>query len=129
MAVKKPRVPRTRMGNTKTEAEYWAFIRGILRRGATRYAVKFQVKRAARRQSMSANKRLKYEYVCAECNEWFPDKETQVDHLVPCGSLKVYEDLPGFVERLFCEAEDMQVLCKPCHQIKTNAERAARKIL
>lgn len=43
-------------------------------------------------------------------------KHIQVHHLVECGTLKSYSDLPGFVERLFCEAKDLQVICKPCHK-------------
>jgi 5-methylcytosine-specific restriction endonuclease McrA len=54
-------------------------------------------------------------------------KETQVDHIVPAGKLSSYKDIAGFAERLFCEADGMQVLCTECHQKKTNAERAARK--
>ena len=49
-----------------------------------------------------------------------------MDHIVPCGSLKSYDDLAGFAERMFCEAMG-SALCKECHQDKTNAERAARK--
>ena len=59
--------------------------------------------------------------------ELFTNKEVEVDHIVPAGSLKTFDDLPEFVERMFCEADGFQVLCKPCHQLKTNAERAARK--
>jgi hypothetical protein len=42
-------------------------------------------------------------------------KETQVDHIVECGSLRRFEDLPGFTERLFCEKEGLQILCRRCH--------------
>lgn len=71
--------------------------------------------------------RHKYEYKCAECGEWHQGKNVQVDHIVPAGPLSSYEDIAGFAENLFCEASGMQVMCKPCHQLKTNAERAARK--
>jgi 5-methylcytosine-specific restriction endonuclease McrA len=30
------------------------------------------------------------------------------------------------MNRLYCEAENLQVLCKPCHKDKTNAERKER---
>jgi 5-methylcytosine-specific restriction endonuclease McrA len=121
----KQRVQRTRAGNTWTEARYWQFIRSALRQAYSRYPAKFQAKKAVER--LVTGKRHKYEYKCAECNDWFQGKETQVDHIVGAGSLSSYDDLPGFAERLFCEAEGMQVLCKPCHQLKTNAERKERK--
>ena len=118
-------VPRTRAGNTWTEARYWQFIRSALRQAYSRYPVKFQVKKEAERTVEGF--RHKYEYQCAQCSGWFTSKEIQVDHIEPAGKLSNYKDLAGFVKRLFCEADGMQVLCLECHQSKTNAERKARK--
>ena len=118
-------VPRTRAGNTWTEARYWQFIRSALRQAYSRYPVKFQVKKDAERTVQGC--RHKYEYQCAECSGWFTNKEIQVDHIEPAGKLSSYADIADFAKRLFCEAEGMQVLCLECHQSKTNAERKARK--
>jgi len=46
---------------------------------------------------------------------------------VPAGTLTCAQDLPGFVERLFCEVDNLQVLCEACHNIKTQAERDESK--
>ncbi len=62
-------------------------------------------------------------YTCAECGNNFRDKDVEVDHKVQAGSLKGPEDLSGFVTRLFCHADELQVVCKPCHKIKTAEER------
>lgn len=124
-AVKRQRVPRTRAGGAFTESQYWSFIRAGLRSKSVRYPVKFQVLQDARRTV--TGKRHRYEYQCAECTKWFKQQDVQVDHITPCGSLRSYGDLPLFVERLFCEPEDMQVLCKGCHQQKTNEERKNAK--
>ena len=43
-----------------------------------------------------------------------------VDHVVDCGSLRCFEDMSGFAERLFCGAEGLRVLCKDCHHKKTH---------
>lgn len=52
-------------------------------------------------------------------------KEVQIDHIEPAGSLKGFDDLPGFVERLFCEVDGLQVLCKDgCHNKKTHKKEA-----
>ena len=75
----------------------------------------------ARRPSQSDNKRLKWEFQCAECEGWFPQSEVEVDHVVPAGSLRSFEDIAGFVERLFCEPEGLVVLCEQCHRAKTNS--------
>lgn len=112
------RVERTRASGQWTEARYWSFIRSALRTAFQKYPVKHHAKRLA----MCVGG-----YQCAKCEGVFKSSEVQVDHIEPCGSLKTYSDLPGFTERMFCEVEGFQVLCKECHQAKTNAERAARK--
>ena len=119
--VVKPRVPRTHAGETWTKAEYFNFIRGALRKAAQRYPVKFQSKLDARRSVQG--KRHRYEYQCKHCTGWFVDRDVEVDHIIGAGTLTEYKHLPKFVERLFCEPDNLQVLCKPCHLIKTNKER------
>lgn len=106
-----------------TSAKFWAFIRSGLRSKSSRWPPKYEVLAEARRPSQSVNKRLKYEFQCSSCKQWFPQKEVAVDHIVPVGTLKSFSDLPGFVERLFCSKEGFQVLCKEEHQKKTNEER------
>lgn len=115
------RVPRTRAGGKWTEARYWSFIRSALRRASVSYPVKHELKMRVRREVKG--KQHKFEYPCNTCGKWFPDKNIDVDHIKPAGSLKSYSDLAGFVERLFCEEDNLQILCKPCHQEKTNQER------
>ena len=88
-----------------------------------RWGPKIEAKKAARRPSQSDNKRLKWEYQCDQCKGWFRGDETEVDHIVPCGSLKSFEDLGPFAERLFCEADGFRVLCKvKCHSKKTRSQ-------
>lgn len=108
---------KCRAGNTWTESRYFQFIRTALRGAFTRYPPKYQALKEAQRGTRPNT------YECAECNELFKAKEVQVDHIEPAGSLKTYKDLPAFVERMFCEADNLQVLCKPCHKVKTAEER------
>jgi 5-methylcytosine-specific restriction endonuclease McrA len=49
-----------------------------------------------------------------------------VDHVLPAGSLNCADDLPGFVERLFCEQDNLQILCTDCHNAKTLKEKQAK---
>jgi 5-methylcytosine-specific restriction endonuclease McrA len=62
-------------------------------------------------------------YQCASCKQKFKQKDVQVDHVVPAGSLKSFKDLPTFVENLFCSEDGLQVLCMDCHKAKTDKER------
>lgn len=62
-------------------------------------------------------------YRCAKCGGDFPRKEVEIDHIVECGSLRSFDDLPGFVQRLFVEKEGFAILCKEnCHHRKTHGK-------
>lgn len=121
-----PKPPKTRAGGTWTEARFWGFLRSTLRRSFTRWPANYQARNAARKPYCGPSKLQKWEYKCAMCNGWFPMKATQLDHINPCGRLASFNDLPGFVERLFCEADKLRVLCKPCHKEVTYAARPVR---
>lgn len=112
----KRRVPRCRAGGEWTGAQYWQFIRSALRKAAQRYPpVVRQALETVKRPSQSkTNPRLKWEYQCAACGLWYARKLVRVDHIYPCGSLTSYDDLPGFVARLFCEPDELRVLCIDC---------------
>jgi 5-methylcytosine-specific restriction endonuclease McrA len=112
-------VKKTKAGGTWTSARYFSFIRSALRRAFVKYPVRYQALEKARRLSELSDKRTKWEYQCNHCKKWFKQKDIQVDHIKECGSLKTYRDLPRFVKTLFCEAGNLQVLCKPCHKGKT----------
>lgn len=92
-----------------------------------RWPPRKNAKVAARRRYDGPNKRQKWEYQCVECHNWFPDKLTQVDHKVPCGTLTCFDDLPGFVERLFCDSSHLGVLCEGCHDAKHERESESDK--
>jgi 5-methylcytosine-specific restriction endonuclease McrA len=121
------RVPRTRASNTMTEAQYWGFVRSGLRSKSRFWKPIHEAKLLARRDSQSDNKRLKYEYQCAICKKWFPEKEIEVDHIVPTGSLRSGDDLKPFVANLFCEVEGLRTLCEPCHAIVTKEQKDANR--
>lgn len=109
-----------------SEARFWSFIRSALRKAYSRWPPKFDALKDARRD-FAGKGRQKYEFLCAECNNWFPQKSVQVDHKIPAGSLREWEDLVPFTKRLFCSKDDLQILCSDCHKIKTAEERKAAK--
>jgi len=121
--VKRSRVAKTRNSGTMTESAFWSFIRSALRNKSRWWKPITECKNKARRPYTGPNKRLKYEYQCNECKGWYPDKQINVDHIIPAGTLTCSTDLPGFIERLFCEQENLQVLCEKCHNKKTANEK------
>jgi len=122
---RKPRVKiaKPRNAGTMTESAFWSFIRSALRQKSRWWKPILQCKLAARRAYKGPNKRQKFEYQCATCKQWFQEKKINVDHISPAGSLNCAADLPGFVERLFCEQDNLQVLCEKCHDVKTKIEK------
>jgi 5-methylcytosine-specific restriction endonuclease McrA len=106
-----------------TESAFWSFIRSALRQKSRWWKPISIAKQKAKRAYKGKNKRQKFEYKCAGCGNYFPDKEVNVDHIIPAGKLNSYGDLPEFVRKLFCEEDNLQVLCKKCHDIKTKQDK------
>ena len=124
---KKPRVAKTRNASTMTEAAFWSFIRSGLRQKSRWWKPITQCKLKAKRIYKGPNKRQKFEYQCNVCKLWFAEKHINVDHIQPAGSLNCSADLPGFVERLFCEIDNLQVLCIQCHDTKSKDDKLRLK--
>ena len=106
-----------------SEAKFWGFIRAGLRATYNKWPPKWTVLKAAQRPYQGSDKRCKWEYQCAKCGGWFKAAEVSVDHKVPAGQLRSFDDLPAFCERLFCSEDGLQVLHKACHDAKTLEER------
>lgn len=70
-------------------------------------------------------KRLRVSFKCAACSQKFSGSEIQVDHISQIGK-GVYngpQDAERFYKLVFCSYDNLQILCKPCHKIKSAAER------
>jgi len=115
-----PKKEKTRNNGTMTEAAFWSMLRSHLRRKTTSWKPRNEAIKRASRRYVGENKRRKIEVQCAKCEGWFARDQIEVDHIIEAGSLKSFADLPSFVERLFCEVDGFQVLCKNCHNLKTN---------
>lgn len=66
-------------------------------------------------------------YQCAKCPSIVKRKQYDIDHIEPVQPVDQPQiDVNTFVERLYCPAENLQLLCKPCHKEKTKAENILR---
>ena len=106
-----------------TAAGFFGMIRSALRQKSRWWKPIAACKQKAKRAYKGPNKRQKFEYLCNGCKKYFADKNIQVDHIKPAGALNCYEDLPAFVKTLFCEIDNLQVLCTKCHDAKTKKEK------
>jgi len=118
-----------RAGKRWTEARYRTFIRSALRSSFRKWPPKFDVLRNSQteKRTNSATGRIAMHYMCAVCKKDFPAKQVQVDHIKPVVDLKAgFVSWDEFINRLLCEAKGLQVLCKPCHNVKSGKERGKR---
>jgi 5-methylcytosine-specific restriction endonuclease McrA len=114
---------KTRNNNTMTEAGFWGMIRSALRRYSMYWKPIKAKKEQNRKPYKGLNKRQKWVYTCEICKREIKEKEIEIDHIVECGNLSK-ATAGEFIERLFCEIDGLQILCKECHQLKTNNRRS-----
>ncbi len=125
------RVERTRAGGTWTEGRFKTFIRGVLRTGFKKWPVKHQVIAANRRPYVLGvdgdDARIKWIPHCEICKqEFLGSKYVEVDHIDPMGSVVLDHTLIEAVLRLFCEKDNLRVVCKPCHKKITDESRSKK---
>lgn len=114
----------TRCNGTMTESQWLAWIRSALRSKSLRWPPRAQALELARRSYKGPNKLQKWEYICKICGEWFKLKEVVVDHYPkPAGSILSVEDIGPFANNLYCEVDNLRVLCSPCHDVHTLADK------
>jgi len=127
LATKKPKEPLTRNSGTWTEGRWNSFVTSCLRAGSRRWPPKYETLNEAKTEKKINVKtgRLAQHYRCASCLEEFTAKDVQVDHIDPIANGKDTISWDEFINRLFCEKHNLQVLCIPCHKIKSKDERAS----
>ena len=116
----------TRNAGQWTEARYNAFVVSALRASFRKWPSRGRVMDAAKseRRINPASGRLAWHYRCNHCQRDFPAKDVQVDHVQPIVDPSVgFQDWNTFIARLYTEDKGLQVLCKPCHQVKGAADR------
>ena len=109
-----------------TNAKFFGHLRSALRRLWMHFPPRSECIRLSRRKAPD-DVRHKWEAQCAQCGGWFRLYDVQADHKEPCGSLRCWDDIGPFCERMFCGADGLQAVCKPCHREITTAERKAAK--
>ena len=110
-----------------TEGRFSSFVTSILRGGSRRWEPKWTALNEAKTEKKINPKtgRLAQHYRCAACSDEFTAKDVQVDHCVPIGKDRTWDE---FIDLLFCEKDNLQVLCLECHKKKTLMERKNNKM-
>lgn len=102
-------------------AEKVNFIRNGLRRLWLKWPPRYHTRNAAfvGKQVNKETGRIAKHYECAACHGKFPQTKIQVDHIERVGEIK---DWTEHIEKLFCSAKNLQILCDSCHAVKTKGE-------
>lgn len=124
----RPSGPLDRCGGRWTTAKFNSFIKNQLRQSSRKWAPINDCKKAA-------NIRRGW-YLCAGCGEEVPTttlsnrkrvKNIFVDHIDPIVPVTGWVSWDHCINQMFCEEENLQVLCSSCHTTKTAEEAALRK--
>lgn len=115
-----------------TLARYRSFIKSLLRAGTMRWGPKYEaIKKAFVKRAVNPRTgKLCKLHKCALCGGLFPQNAIRADHIKPVVDPRVgFISWDEYIERMFCEVENFQALCVPCHEKKTNEDRAKGKQL
>lgn len=122
-------IGKSRCGGLWTEARYKSFIKSALRTASVRWPPRYQCMNDAfiERATNPATGRLAKLYRCEKCQGSFPAANMEVNHIVPVVPVEGFDSWDGVIERLFCEKDGLEALCKPCHRAVTKEENKERK--
>lgn len=124
----RPSGEKTRCSGAWTESKFNTFIRNQLRGATRKWGPISEVKKEA---NISRGV-----YLCNECKQHVPvsvrvgNKRVNnvfVDHVNPIvDPVEGFKTFDEYIDRMFCEKENLQLLCGDCHDEKTLKERALR---
>jgi hypothetical protein len=123
-----------RNGGKWTEARWVSFVKGVLRAGSNKWPPKWEVKKRARKARgiyrCAGFERKGHDAPATIIAKGVGRKRTNnifVDHVAPVVGGTGFTSWDDFIEGLYCEVDNLQVLCKECHDAKSKAERTQRK--
>lgn len=112
-----------------TESRKKQFIISVLRSGTQRYPPKYKRKEAARteKKKNEMTGRLAQHYQCEHCHKEFPSSMVEVNHKNSVIDVAAgFVDWNDYIDRLFCEEDGFELLCKTCHAKETKRENEER---
>ena len=120
---------KVRNSGAWTEGRYRSFITSTLRGGMRRWPPKWEALKDAAlgRKTNKKTGKLAMHYKCAGCAGEFTSTNIEVDHIEPVVAATGFESWDVYIDRLFCEKSNLQVLCKECHKTKTKEEKHGLK--
>lgn len=110
------------------------FLIPVLRRASLRWPAKIQARKDARvvvdDGFYKNNKpRTKIMYKCQhpECGKLVDKDHSQIDHKIAVVKTEGFTNWEDYVNSLFCELENLWLLCLDCHSLKGEVEQSDRR--
>ncbi len=109
----------------KTKAAFFAWLRGGLRRAVwEKYPPKIKFKNdACTPPPPTYTGKAKSGTNCALTGDWIAKSYLEVDHIEGHVSLKEWNDLTPFIQHLCTSSDNMQLVGKEAHKVKSYSER------
>lgn len=108
----------------KNQAAFFTYLRGHLRLLWSRYPAKIKWKTAQMvKPPVGYTGRAKTLGECHYCKEMFAASHLEVDHVIQAGTCNSWETSTEFLYKLLDCNDNWVLACKPCHKIKSYAEK------
>ncbi len=122
------------MKNPRLTTKERGLIKGAIRRVFGRSDLRRQIiqNNIIPNRHDAKRKQVKFWVKCQDCGEFEAKSNVQVDHVepvVPINSSFENMTLDDLVNRMWCHESKLQLLCKPCHTVKTKSENKERRLL
>ena len=115
---------KTRNNQTWTEARFKSFIKSLLRKGTQRWGPKNEVKKEARVDRGVYQCKCGINHPASVKVNGKRVNNIYIDHREPIIDPEVgFTTWDEYIEKMFCEKDNLQVMCLECHSIKTAEER------
>lgn len=113
----------------KTEASFWAWVRGVLRKGWSKHPVKLEYIKQHRKRIKNPKLSNRFPEVwgmtCSCCGKDVVQSEIEIDHISETGGkFTCLDDIKEYSAYLFMiDFSSIRAVCKPCHQVITLAQK------
>ena len=115
----------------KTKAAFFNWMRGQMRRAWVRHPVKVSYMNLHRFKAPLGKKTFKapkgqmiWATTCETCHKVHKVGNTEVDHVHRAGSFQGWDDFEKWMHSLMhINHDSIEIICKPCHRIKSYAEQ------
>lgn len=128
----KPQTQRKGRIDSETHGRIVSAMKRVFSRSPTavQFLRKYRKEEVWFKQNGERAKKPHVFYPCFKCGGIFKSTEIQIDHRDPVIPLNIpskHFSYDSIAERLFCDEENLQILCRVCHTEKSQIENSIRR--